>query len=150
MPGAGPGETNKVQQTFERLEWSPEARVLVNSIADPSVRENIGLRAEKSARRDASETVLHEHVQPFIDDVRPGAVERSSITWRAASLARLQRVPEAFREQVRVSVEEFVRDRGKSTVEGKTAEAAFVAAREMMCPVDHTVDPNGGPSGSKA
>jgi hypothetical protein len=63
---------------------------------------------------------------------------------------RLQRVPEAFREQVRISVESFVRDRGESTVEGEIAEAAFVAAREMMCPVDHTGDHTGYQSGGKA
>jgi nucleotide-binding universal stress UspA family protein len=148
MPGAGPSESNQVQQTFERLEWSPQARELVDGVADASVRENIGLRAEKSARRDASEMVLPEHVQPFIDDANPGAKSTAgaspAITWRAAPLARLQRVPEAFREQVRISVEAFVRDRGESTVEGETAEAAFVTAREMMCPVDHTTDQSGG------
>jgi hypothetical protein len=87
--------------------------------------------------------VLPEHVQPFIEDVKPGAGSSPAITWRAASLARLQRVPEAFREQVRISVESFARDRGESAVEGETAEAAFVAAREMMCPVDHTTGDNG-------
>jgi hypothetical protein len=49
----------------------------------------------------------------------------------------LQRVPEAFREQVRINVEGYLRERGQSIVEGETAEAAFVAARENMCPVEH-------------
>lgn len=144
MPGAGGGAAGEVQRTFERLDWSSEARELIDRIGDPSLRENIGLRAEKSARRDASEAVLAEHVQPFIDDAEPVAEASAQITWRAASLARLQRVPEAFREQVRSSVEGFVRDRGESTVEGEVAEAAFVAAREMMCPVDHSIDDGGG------
>jgi hypothetical protein len=133
MPGGG---ADAVQQTFERLDWSPQARGLIDSVADPSLRENIGLRAEKSARRDASETVLPEHVRPFLGDAE-SADSTPGLTWRAASLARLQRVPEAFREQVRISVEDFVRERGGSTVEGEIAEAAFVAARENMCPVEH-------------
>ncbi|MEE8454950.1 MAG: universal stress protein [Limibaculum sp.] len=143
MPGGG---ADAGPQTFERLDWSPEARELIDSVADPSLRENIGLRAEKSARRDASETVLPEHVRPFIDDEERGAECAPRLTWRAASLARLQRVPEAFREQVRISVEGFVRERGKSTVEGETAEAAFVASRKNMCPVDHAIDHAGGKS----
>lgn len=137
MPGAAPGGDGQAQQAFERLDWSAEARALVDRVSDSALRETIGLRAEKSARRDACETVLPAHVLPFIDDARPASGASAAIAWRAASLARLQRVPEAFREQVRASVEAFVRDRGERTVEGATAEAAFVAAREMMCPVDH-------------
>jgi hypothetical protein len=144
MPGGGAGAADAVQQTFERLDWSPEARLLIDGVADPSLRENIGLRAEKSARRDASETVLPEHVRPFIGDAEPGPGSAPGLTWRAASLARLQRVPEAYREQVRISVEGYLRERGLSTVEGETAEAAFVAARKNMCPVDHAVEHGGG------
>ncbi|MCH8168797.1 MAG: universal stress protein, partial [Proteobacteria bacterium] len=138
MPGGDAADpAAAVQQTFERLEWSPEARELIDGVADPSLRENIGLRAEKSARRDASETVLPEHVRPFLGDAEAAAEDAPKLTWRAAARARLQRVPEAFREQVRISVEGYLRERGESTVEGETAEAAFVAARENMCPVEH-------------
>ncbi|MCP4998869.1 MAG: universal stress protein, partial [Hyphomicrobiales bacterium] len=52
MPGGG-AKDDTIQQTFERLDWSDEARTLVNEVSDETVRENIGLRAEKSARRDA-------------------------------------------------------------------------------------------------
>lgn len=141
MPGAKPGQpADSIQQTFERLEWSPDAEALVAKLDDPSLRENIGLRAEKSARRDASTTVLPEHVLPFLSDVQdaPQAVE---ITWRAAPLARLNRVPESFRQQVRASVEAFVRARGETVVAGALAEDAFVEARKGMCPVDHGKDP---------
>jgi hypothetical protein len=146
MPGGTADAADAVQQTFERLDWSPQARELIDGVADPSLRENIGLRAEKSARRDASETVQPEHVRPFIGDAERGADSAPKLTWRAASLARLQRVPEAFREQVRISVEGYVRERGQSAVEGETAEAAFVAARESMCPVDHAAEDGGGKS----
>ena len=81
--------------------------------------------------------VLEAHINPFIvDDTRP-VDNPPKLTWRAASLARLQRVPEAFREQVRVSVETYARENGATVIEGDIAEAAFVASRKNMCPVDH-------------
>ena len=138
MPGGNEAEDNKpVKQTFDRLEWSPGARKVLDRIGDKTVRENIELRAEKSARRDASTFVLEAHISPFIiGDNRPSD-NQSKLTWRAASLARLQRVPEAFREQVRVSVETYARENGATVIEGDIAEAAFVASRKNMCPVDH-------------
>jgi len=141
MPGASPGAADDaIQQGFERLDWSDAARALVDTIADPATRENIGLRAEKSARRDAAEQVLPDHVTPFLDDVSPVTAEPSKITWRAAPMARLQRVPEAFRTQVRASVEAYARARGADVIEGEIAEAAFVDSRKAMCPVDHETD----------
>ncbi len=139
MPGAGAGEANQAQQILDRLDWSPEARELVNSIADAAVRESVGLRAEKSARRDASEMVLPSHVQPFLSGTEATHDSAAAkIEWRAASRARLQRVPEAFREQVRISVENFALERGATVIDGEIADAAFIAARENMCPVDHS------------
>ena len=136
MPGGkDTGET--VQQTFERLDWSADARSMVDQIEDASVRENIGLRAEKSARRDASTVVLAEHVEPFLDDITP-VDTGDDIIWRAASLARLNRVPEAFRDQVRSSIERFARKQGATEISGDLADAAFAASREHMCPVDHS------------
>lgn len=139
MPGGGGKDTSApVQQTFERLDWSGEARALLDSLGDTTLRENIGLRAEKSARRDASEQVLPAHVRPFLDDLSPTAgPEPVKIVWRAAALARLQRVPDAFRDQVRQSIEDFARRHGASEIGGDIAEAAFADARKGMCPVDH-------------
>ena len=137
MPGAKPGEApDSVQQTFERLDWAVEAREMLDAVADPSVRENIGLRAEKSARRDASSAVLPEHVKPFLEDVAD-ATPQEPIKWRAAPLARLNRVPEAFRAQVKSSIEAFARAQGADVIEGQLAEDAFAEARKGMCPVDH-------------
>ena len=138
MPGGGGDGSDAVQQTFERLDWSGEARALVDAVPDSSIRENIGLRAEKSARRDASTMVLPEHVQPFIEDAAPATWEVPKMIWRAASLARLQRVPEAFRDQVRQSVEQHAREAGATIIEGDVAEDGFAASRSKMCPVDHT------------
>lgn len=134
MPGAKPGTApDSIQQTFDRLEWSDEARALIDGIADETLRETIGLRAEKSARRDAGERVEPAHVRPFLEDK---AVD-IPIEWRAAPLARLQRVPEAFRPSVRASIEAYARARGATVIEGQLAEDAFAEARKGMCPVDH-------------
>lgn len=138
MPGGGDSSGDKVaQQTFEHLDWSADARVLVDEIEDETVRENIGLRAEKSARRDASTLVLVEHVEPFLEDRIVVDKDAPKMVWRAASQARLQRVPEAFRNQVRTSIEAYARTQGATVIEGDIAEAGFVASRKNMCPVDH-------------
>ncbi|MBZ0215707.1 MAG: universal stress protein [Fimbriimonadaceae bacterium] len=142
MPGdAGRESATGIQQAFERLAWSDNARALVESLADPLVRKNIALRAEKSARRDASTLVRPEHVEPFLADAAEPREPVTEITWRAAPLARLQRIPEAFRDRVRISVEAFARARGATVIEGNIAEAAFASAREGMCPVDHEKGP---------
>ncbi len=133
MPGGGGDKA--AAQTFERLEWADNARALLDGIADESIRENIGLRAEKSARRDAMETVEIAHIEPFMAEaaLMPASDE---ITWRTASLARLQRVPEAFRGQVKSAIESFARDRGLSVVDGTIEDEAFAASRMAMCPVE--------------
>jgi nucleotide-binding universal stress UspA family protein len=134
MPGGG-GGGDAVAQTFERLEWAKDARAMLEKIADESVRENIGLRAEKSARRDAVDTVGIAHIEPFMAEaaLTPGGAK---ITWRSAPLARLQRVPEAFRDQVKTAIENFARDRRLSVVDGKVEDEAFAASRMAMCPVE--------------
>ncbi|MBE9475587.1 MAG: universal stress protein [Proteobacteria bacterium] len=136
MPGGG-GSKDAVQQSFERLEWAVDARAMLDGIADEAVRENIGLRAEKSARRDASQIVQCVHVEPFMAEAALEPAVRDDITWRAASLARLQRVPEAFRGQVKTAIESFARDRGLSVVDSTIEDEAFAASRMSMCPVDN-------------
>ena len=112
------------------------ARSILDGIADEAIRENIGLRAEKSARRDASQTVQCVHVEPFMAEAALEPAIRDEITWRAASLARLQRVPEAFRGQVKTTIENFARDRGLTVVDSAIEDEAFAASRMSMCPVD--------------
>ena len=135
MPGGGGGDT-ATKQTFERLEWAADARALLETIADEQVRENIGLRAEKSARRDASTQVAVDHLEPFMAEATLTPAIREDVTWRAASLARLNRVPEAFRGQVKNAIENFARDRGLSVVDATIEDEAFAASRMSMCPVE--------------
>ncbi len=136
MPGGG-GDKDAPQQSFDRLEWADDARAMLDGISDEQVRENIGLRAEKSARRDASTTVKVAHVEPFMAEAALEPVVRDdAITWRAASRARLQRVPEAFRDQVKGSIENFARKRGLSVIDAAIEDEAFGMARMAMCPED--------------
>ena len=136
MPGGG-SDKDPPQQSFDRLEWADDARAMLDGINDEQVRENIGLRAEKSARRDASTTVKVAHVEPFLAEaaLEPAVIE-DAITWRAASRARLQRVPEAFRDQVKNSIENFARKRGLSVIDASIEDEAFGLARMAMCPED--------------
>ncbi|MCK4711260.1 MAG: PCP reductase family protein, partial [Marinosulfonomonas sp.] len=114
-----------------------DARAMLDGIADEAVRENIGLRAEKSARRDASATITVDHLEPFMAEAAlEPATRETTIEWRAASLARLQRVPEAFRDQVKNSIENFARKRGLSVVDASIEDEAFGMARMAMCPED--------------
>lgn len=138
MPGgAGKnGGTAAVEQTFDHLDWHDKARIMLETIPDESLRENIGLRAEKSARRDASETVMVEHLQPFMAEAALTPETREKVTWRSASLARLQRVPEAFRGQVKNAIENYARDRGLNVVDAAIEDDAFAASRMAMCPVE--------------
>ncbi|HGG63515.1 MAG TPA: universal stress protein UspA, partial [Rhodobacteraceae bacterium] len=137
MPGGG-GDKDAPQQSFERLDWAADAREMLDSITDEQVRENIGLRAEKSARRDAAGQVAVAHIEPFMAEavLKPATRTEGGIEWRAASLARLQRVPEAFRDQVKTSIENFAKKRGVSVVDAAIEDDAFANARLAMCPED--------------
>ncbi|HHI69646.1 MAG TPA: universal stress protein UspA [Rhodobacteraceae bacterium] len=137
MPG-GSSDKDAPQQSFERLDWAADAREMLDSITDEQVRENIGLRAEKSARRDAAGQVAVAHIEPFMAEaeLEPASRQEGGIEWRAASLARLQRVPEAFRDQVKTSIENFAKKRGLSVVDALIEDDAFANARLAMCPED--------------
>ncbi|MCP5037650.1 MAG: universal stress protein [Rhodobacteraceae bacterium] len=132
MPGAGGSDKAAAPQKFDRLDWSDEAAALLTSL-DPALRENITLRAEKSALRDAATIVEPDHVSPFLDQI---PVKEAAIEWRAAPLARLNRIPQDFRDQVRADIEDYARAQGATIIEGELAEAAFTEARKGMCPVD--------------
>lgn len=135
MPGGGVSDAP--QQNFERLEWATDARDMLERVTDEQVRENIGLRAEKSARRDASIMVEIDHVEPFLAEAAmEPAVREAPIVWRAAPRARLQRVPESFRDQVKNSIENFARKRDLTVIDSDIADEVFSMARMAMCPED--------------
>ncbi|MDH3742271.1 MAG: universal stress protein [Hyphomicrobiales bacterium] len=135
MPaGAAADERMKqrVQTQFEHLDWSGEALALLDTVEDTGLAENIRLRAEKAALRDAASQVCAEHVQPFVCDAISD-VAMATITWSAASLARLQRVPEAFRQKAREEIESYARSIGAEEISGEVEDGGFAAARRLMC-----------------
>ncbi len=145
MPGGGGGgdDASPIQAGFAALKWADMAQAMLDALPDPSLRENIRLRAEKSARRDAADLVETGHVAPFLEDITgpanspPQNPAPAAIQWSAASLARLMRVPEAFRDSVRNGVEVFAAKNGARRIEGTIEEQGFADLRQAMCPVEH-------------
>jgi hypothetical protein len=112
--------------------------------------ENIRLRVEKAARRDAASEVSIAHVEPFMPDTGPSSPDSHNdddkhlVVWSAASLARLQRIPEAFRAKARSEIEDYARKIGAREISGDVEEGGFAAARRLMCPEpDASERPNG-------
>ncbi len=132
MPGANSGEDEiPLSASFEKLVWKQTATALLGTIKDEALKENIRLRAEKAARRDASAEVSPEHIEPFLSEISPPPQPR--LDWAAAYLARLQRVPEPFRNKARETIETYVRATGHTRVDGEVAERGFAEARKAMC-----------------
>ncbi len=130
MPGGNTeGSETPVSDGFEPLAWNAAATAILTTLNDQSVKENIRLRAEKSARRDAATEVLPQHVEPFVAETC-----HTELEWAAACLARLQRVPEIFRAKARQTIEDYVRANGATRVDGEVAEGGFAKARKAMCP----------------
>ena len=149
MPGAKGSKTSTPdEEKFEKLDWSDDAAAILADVTDTGIRENIRLRAEKYARRDAAAKVMPQHVAPFVEDadeeIQAASSTEPPLEWAAAYLARLQRVPEAFRAKARETIESHVRAQGENRVDGDVAEGGFAAARKVMCPEpDATEHPDG-------
>jgi len=62
------------------------------------------------------------------------------LAWSAASLARLNRIPEQFRQKARDEIEARARALGASEISGDVEEAGFAAARRLMCPEPEASD----------
>lgn len=139
MPGGSGAAAAGGAPDLAPLGWSDEAERLLAGVADEALRQSLRLRAEKSARRDAASEVLVAHLRPFLEDLAEAGTD-AAISWRAAPLARLQRVPESFRAGVKAGIEAYARARGANVIEGQLAEDAFAEARKGMCPVDHDKD----------
>ena len=138
MPGQkGSSSSTPDDKMFEKYQWNEDAKALLDSIGDEGIRENVRLRAEKYARRDAAEKVETSHIDPFMEDAEEELAVLNSapkLEWAAAYLARLHRVPEAFRGQARDTIEKYVRSKGETRVDGDVGEGGFAAARKVMCP----------------
>ena len=107
--------------------WSDAAMKLVGDAGGQTIGNGIMLRAEKKARREGAAEVLPEHVTPFLDDNAP-----KSMTWAAAALARLSRVPEGVRDPVRERIEAIAVERGSNEVTMEIAEEGFAEGKKAM------------------
>ncbi|MDP6979786.1 MAG: universal stress protein [Myxococcota bacterium] len=122
----------------ERLShpWSDEARALLDSVEDASLRGNLEGRAEKAARSEKAARVEETHVRPLLPqqestpDISPA---EGDLGWTEEAKARLERVPEGFmRDASRERIETFARREGHSEVTLDVAEGGLAEARKAM------------------
>lgn len=124
----------------DTLRWTAEASALLLAVNDLAVRGNLSMRAEKKARQEKCERVEARHVEPFLPSETvegPRSPETSdntaTLSWHAAALARLMRVPEGFmREGCRETIEQHAREHGLSEVTLDIAEEGVKRARAAM------------------
>ena len=117
------------------LPWSDAARELLERVDDPSLRGNLELRAEKSARREKAARVGPEHVRPFLpsQEPEPSGDAAGEIPWTDEALRRLGRVPEGFmREASRERIADHARREGHSEITLEVVEAGLAEARQAM------------------
>ncbi len=122
-----PGRQASQAPAGPALAWSDEAEQLLASLSAPALAATIRLRAEKHARRLRAARIEAAHVAKFLD--RDGA---PALSWAAAALARLTRVPEAMRGATRARIEALARERGAAEVTIEIVEAGLVEARRAM------------------
>jgi len=124
MPGGMSGSAEA-----KEVVWSTKAQALLDKIQDQSLTENIRLRAEKRTIQAGSGTVEVSHVQHFL---RPNEAATDELTWTAAALARLSRVPEPMRDGTRGRIEGVARQRRVSEISMEIVEAGLNDARREM------------------
>jgi nucleotide-binding universal stress UspA family protein len=128
MPGFGDDASKAARD--RTVAWSDDASKLIDDIQDKAVADNIRLRAVKRARRDQADEVGVRHVTPFLD-----LVDATALTWSAAALARVARVPEMVRDTVKLEIEDLARQREQDPVSLELAEEVILEVRKNMCPV---------------
>ncbi|USF86653.1 universal stress protein [Candidatus Endoriftia persephone] len=146
------GELKRKPNAEEAIRWNDDAKALLLTIDDLSLRGNLSMRAEKKARSEGKRQVAIHHLQAFLDDPSqhssgaassayghpPSATQAdeaapSNLHWQAAALARLMRVPEGFmRDAAKQRIEDYARAQGLSEVSLQTAEAGLAEARKAM------------------
>jgi nucleotide-binding universal stress UspA family protein len=134
------GERGPVEATT--MEWSGAALARLDEIHDPSLRDNVRLRAEKKARTERASAVAPAHVAVFLDGAtaaraaEPERVHGSSngrLHWEAGALARLVRVPEgSVRDASRQRIESHARQQGADIVTLDLVERGLAIARTAM------------------
>jgi len=128
--------SDKATLTIEPMHWTAEANVLLNTINDQSLRDNLKMRAEKMARTEKSNTVETKHIAAFIEDPQNetlDTLEQTELHWDAAAIARLMRAPEGFmRDMSKARIEEYAREHNQTGITLEIAEQGLAVARKAM------------------
>lgn len=134
------GELKAGPAAEDTLRWTQEASALLLTVDNLAVRGNLSMRAEKKARQEGCDKVEARHVEPFLRSETTEASgsqdapdNAAALSWHAAALARLMRVPEGFmREGCRKTIENHARELGRSEVTLEVAEEGVQRARAAM------------------
>jgi nucleotide-binding universal stress UspA family protein len=145
------GDLKRKPGAEEAMRWSEQATKLLLGIKDLSLRGNLSMRAEKKARSAGVRVIEAEHIAPFISDepisgVVSGLASLHSsnttaddkdatppLSWQAAALARLMRVPEGFmRDSSKQRIEAYARNHDHKEISLAVAEAGLAEARKAM------------------
>lgn len=140
MPSRAEDMMRDIVETFgERtMPWDDAASEMLEAVDDPSLRENVSLRAEKKARADGAQSVGPQHVADFVEQslVHTPPVPttaKNSPHWQAAALARLMKAPEGFmRDLSKKRVEDYALANGLQEIDLEVVEAGLQDARAAM------------------
>lgn len=144
--------------TVVPLRWHEDATRLLLGVKDLSVRGNLSMRAEKKARSEGAQRVEAAHIRAFIPSAEEPVDNNASqatvdavpketleLSWQAAALARLMRVPAGFmRDASKQRVEAYARSQGVAEIDLACVEGGLAAAREAMAAAQSAPDQASG------
>ncbi len=133
------GDLKRRATNSEVMRWDDNATALLKTVDELSLRGNLSMRAEKKARAQGKNRVEKTDIEPFIAELLPNQPEDNSskvsqeITWQAAALARLARVPEGFmRSASKDRIEQYAKQNSIHEITLAVAEQGLTQARQAM------------------
>lgn len=117
----------KTSLTQKPMLWSDDAKSLLDSVSDESLKQNLKGRAEKKARANHTWNVDIEHIKAFIN------TRDTELHWQADALARLMRAPEGFmRDVAKRNIEDYAQQSNIQTITLEVAEKGLEISRQAM------------------
>ncbi len=132
------GDLKRRATNTEVIRWDDDATALLKTVDELSLRGNLSMRAEKKARAQGRNRVEKADIEPFMSELLSnepanGAKLPQEITWQAAALARLARVPEGFmRKASKDRIEQYARQNNINEITFAVAEQGLTQARKAM------------------